>query len=194
MNILNSYNSGFLLLDRDGVINEDSDEYIKSPDEWHFIDGSDSAIKLAKDNGYKVAVVTNQSGVGRGLFSERTLSLIHDKMSKELSIIGACIDALAYCPHVPDDNCSCRKPKIGLIEQVCQSLSVSTSGHILVGDSIRDIQAALKVDCYPILVLSGKGNRYTQEYRSIMLEYEKEPIIFDNLLLCVEFLVKNHKI
>lgn len=149
-----------VLLDRDGVINHDSDAYIKSPDEWCAIDGSLEAMAHLHQNGYKVAIATNQSGIGRGLFSLATLHAIHTKMLKQLEALGGHIDALAYCPHHPDDECQCRKPLTGLVEQVYMQLNQTDFSHTyLVGDTAKDIALAHAVGVQPILVATGKGVR-----------------------------------
>ena len=114
----------FIILDRDGVINEDSDAYIKSPDEWHPIPNSLEAIAQLNAHGYPVVVATNQSGVGRGYYSEQTLDLIHDKFRKALAAVGGHVDGIFVCPHHPDDGCSCRKPKPGLFLKIGQEFGV----------------------------------------------------------------------
>lgn len=147
----------FVLLDRDGVINEDSVDFIKSPEEWRPIAGSLEAIALLNKQGYDVGVVTNQSGLARGLFNEATLSKIHDKMRSLLAEKGGRIAAIYYCPHGPDSACNCRKPNPGLLEQFAHEKSVDLKTVYFVGDSVRDIQAAQAVKANPILVKTGKG-------------------------------------
>lgn len=148
-----------ILLDRDGVINEDSDDYIKSPDEWRPIPGSLEAIAHLNRAGYKVGVATNQSGLARGYFTEQTLALMHEKFYHLLAKHQGHIDALAYCPHGPDEGCDCRKPKIGLITALCEDLDISPENCLFVGDSYKDIQAAQKAGCQAALVKTGKGQR-----------------------------------
>ena len=150
-----------IILDRDGVINQDSDAFIKTPDEWLPIAGSLEAIARLNQAGYKVVVATNQSGVGRGLFSMAALNAIHQKMHAAAQLAGADIDAVFFCPHAADDNCDCRKPKPGLFHEIAQRLDVSLKGVPTVGDSLRDLQAGYVAGCQPMLVLTGKG-RLTQ--------------------------------
>jgi len=147
------------LLDRDGVINHDSDDFIKSPEEWQPIDGSLEAIALLNEHGYKVAVITNQSGVARGLFDNTMLEKIHAKMRQMAAEKGGKIDAIYFCPHGPDDGCACRKPKPGLLESFAAEKNVSLSGMTVIGDSLRDIQSAQAVGAIPILVKTGKGQK-----------------------------------
>ncbi len=154
--------SKVIVLDRDGVINEDSDDYIKSPDEWIPISGSLEAIKRLNKAGYKVAVASNQSGIARGYFDEATLAAMHEKMKRLLAQRGAGIDEIAYCPHSPTDNCLCRKPKPGMLIQIAQKLSVKPADMIFVGDAIGDIQAARMAGAKPVLVLTGKGMKTQQ--------------------------------
>ncbi len=147
-----------VILDRDGVINEDSDLYIKSPDEWHAVPGSLAAIGRLKSAGYRVAVSTNQSGLGRGLFDEFGLARIHEKMQRQLTLFAeAPIDLIVWCPHLPDAGCDCRKPSPGLLLQIARELGASLAGVWYIGDSLKDLQAAVAVGAQPVLVLSGKG-------------------------------------
>ena len=148
-----------LILDRDGVINQDSDDYIKSPEEWMPIPGSLEAIAHFNQLGIKVVVATNQSGVGRGLFTLDTLAAIHQKMQAMLKAAGGHIDGVYFCPHHPDDGCDCRKPKPGLLLQIQRDFNIDLTQAIVVGDSLRDIQAAQAVGAYPMLVKTGKGER-----------------------------------
>lgn len=146
-----------IILDRDGVINQDSDAYIKGPDEWRPIPGSLEAIARLTKAGYRIAVATNQSGVGRGLFDLATLAQIHAKMHQHVAAAGGRIDAVFFCPHAADSNCGCRKPKPGMIEEILRRFRTDAAGVTCVGDSLRDLQAAAAAGCRPILVLSGKG-------------------------------------
>jgi len=148
-----------IILDRDGVINEDSDEYIKSPDEFLPIPGSLEAIARLNHAGYMVVVATNQSGIARGYFSMDTLTQIHDKLKRLLSAYGGRIDGIFFCPHSPDDQCHCRKPRPGLYEEIAHRLKTDLAEVPAVGDSLRDLQAAQQVGATPILVRSGKGER-----------------------------------
>jgi len=146
-----------ILLDRDGVINYDSDQFIKRPEEWKPIPGSLEAIARLCQAGYRVVVTTNQSGVGRGLFDMHTLNAIHDKMHKAVAQAGGRIDTIFFCPHASDANCLCRKPKIGMLEGVATRYNVDLQGVPAVGDSLRDLVSAAEMGAQPILVLTGKG-------------------------------------
>lgn len=148
-----------IILDRDGVINEDSDAYIKSVDEWIPIPGSLRAIAKLNRAGYFVVVVTNQSGIARGLFTLETLNQIHQHMIDAAAAEGGAIDTIFFCPHGPADGCECRKPKAGLMRDVEARFATSLRGVPAVGDSLRDIQAAAAVGARPILVRTGKGER-----------------------------------
>ncbi|RJQ46274.1 MAG: D-glycero-beta-D-manno-heptose 1,7-bisphosphate 7-phosphatase [Gammaproteobacteria bacterium] len=146
-----------IILDRDGVINHDSDEYIKSPEEWAPVPGSLDAIARLKRAGYTVVVASNQSGVGRGLFTLDTLRKISEKMQREAAGAGGALDAVFYCPHAPQDNCACRKPKPGLLRDIATQFNHDLKGVPAVGDTLRDIEAAQAVGAKPVLVRTGKG-------------------------------------
>ena len=150
------------ILDRDGVINQDSADFIKSPEEWRPLPGSLEAIARLNHAGFQVVLATNQSGIGRGLFEVSTLNAIHDRMHRALGQIGGRIDAIFYCPHAQDANCECRKPKAGLLQEIARRFNVELKGVPVIGDSLRDLQAAEAVGAVPILVLTGKGAK-TQE-------------------------------
>lgn len=151
-----------IILDRDGVINHDSDAYIKGPDEWRPLPGSLEAIARFTKAGYRIAVATNQSGVGRGLFDLATLAAIHAKMHQAVAEAGGRIDAVFFCPHAADSRCDCRKPKPGMILEILRRYGAEPVGITVVGDSLRDLQAAAAVGCRPVLVLSGKGRKTMQ--------------------------------
>jgi D-glycero-D-manno-heptose 1,7-bisphosphate phosphatase len=148
-----------IILDRDGVINFDSAQFIKTPDEWKPIPGSLEAIARLNQAGFRVVLATNQSGVGRGLFDMATLNAIHDKMHKMVGQAGGRIDALFYCPHAADSSCECRKPKPGMMHEIERRFNVSLAGVPAIGDSLRDLEAAAAVGALPILVLTGKGEK-----------------------------------
>ncbi|MDP1527006.1 MAG: D-glycero-beta-D-manno-heptose 1,7-bisphosphate 7-phosphatase [Rhodocyclaceae bacterium] len=148
-----------IILDRDGVINKDSDLYIKSPEEWVPLPGSLEAIARLNQWGWRVVVCTNQSGIGRGLFGMDTLNAIHEKMIKAAAHAGGSIDAIFYCPHTNADKCHCRKPKPGMLEEIASRYNVPLAGVPVVGDALRDLQAALAVGARPLLVLTGKGQK-----------------------------------
>lgn len=152
-----------VILDRDGVINFDSAQFIKSPEEWRPIPGSVEAIAKLKQNGYRVVVATNQSGVGRGLFDMDTLNKIHAKMHKTVVDGGGQIDAIFYCPHAADSKCECRKPKSGMFKRISETLNIELAGIPAIGDSLRDLQACVALGCQPMLVLTGKGEKTKAE-------------------------------
>ncbi|HUQ27920.1 MAG TPA: D-glycero-beta-D-manno-heptose 1,7-bisphosphate 7-phosphatase [Usitatibacter sp.] len=145
------------ILDRDGVINFDSDQYIKSPAEWRPIPGSIEAIARLNQHGYRIAVATNQSGIGRGLFDMATLNAINDKMMEMVFRQGGRIDALFFCPHTAVEGCGCRKPRTGMLEEIATRFHTDLKAVPSVGDSLKDLQAAESVGAQPILVLTGKG-------------------------------------
>ncbi len=148
-----------VILDRDGVINHDSEQFIKSPAEWKPIDGSIEAIASLNQAGYRVVVATNQSGIGRGLFDMSTLSAINDKMVEMVFRQGGRIDAVFFCPHTGEQKCACRKPATGMFEDIAARFKMGLDGVPTVGDSLRDLQAGAKVGCIPYLVLTGKGKK-----------------------------------
>lgn len=146
-----------IILDRDGVINQDSDDYVKSVDEWEAIPGSIEAIAQLSKAGYTVAVATNQSGISRGFFDEFELAAMHQKMCSLVEEEGGQISGVFFCPHGPDDDCDCRKPKTGLIEQIECEFGTNVENFPFVGDSAKDILCAKLAGCTPVLVLTGKG-------------------------------------
>ena len=146
-----------VVLDRDGVINYDSVHFIKSTNEWIPIPGSLEAIALLNQHGYRVAIATNQSGISRGLFDMVTLNAIHDKMHRALAQLGGRVDAMFYCPHSADDNCTCRKPKPGMMEEIGHRFGMDMKNVPIVGDALRDLQAGAVLGMQPILVRTGKG-------------------------------------
>ena len=148
-----------IILDRDGVINHDSDAFIKSPEEWVPVSGSLQAIARLNQAGYTVVVATNQSGVGRRLFDMTTLNAIHQKMHQLAQQAGATIDAVFYCPHMADDNCDCRKPRAGMFHEIARRYDVSLKGVPTIGDSLRDLQAGFVAGCRPYLVQTGIGKK-----------------------------------
>jgi D-glycero-D-manno-heptose 1,7-bisphosphate phosphatase len=146
-----------IILDRDGVINVDSEQFIKSPEEWKPIPGALEAIARLNQWGWRVVVASNQSGVGRGLFGMDTLNAINDKMVRSLAQVGGRLDAIFFCPHAADSTCDCRKPKPGMLLQIGERFNVDLAGVPVVGDSLRDLQAAVAAGAKPYLVLTGKG-------------------------------------
>lgn len=150
-------NSRFILLDRDGVINRDSDDFIKNPDQWLPIPGSLEAIGELSQNGYRIVVISNQSGISRGLLGLDALDEIHNKMHRAVDGYGGKIEAVYFCPHGPEDWCDCRKPKPGLLKRFASDYRVDLRPIPFIGDSYRDIQAGLLAGASPFLVKTGKG-------------------------------------
>jgi D-glycero-D-manno-heptose 1,7-bisphosphate phosphatase len=148
-----------VILDRDGTINQDSDQYIKSPAEWKPIPGSLEAIARLTQGGWRCVVATNQSGIARGLFDMATLNAIHAEMHRAVGRAGGRIDAIFFCPHAADSNCECRKPKPGLLREIASRLDVELEGVPMIGDALRDVEAAAAVGAKPYLVLTGKGRK-----------------------------------
>ncbi len=173
-----------IVLDRDGVINRDSDQFIKSPDEWRPIPGSLEAIARLNHAGFRVVVATNQSGIGRGLFDMATLNAIHEKMHKALGLVGGRVDALFYCPHTADSDCECRKPKPGMLKEIGVRFGVEMTAVPCVGDSGRDLQAADSVGAQPMLVLTGKGERTLRAGN-----FPKNTVIFPDLAFAASALL-----
>jgi D-glycero-D-manno-heptose 1,7-bisphosphate phosphatase len=148
-----------VILDRDGTINHDSDEYIKSPEEWRPIKGSLEGIARLTQAGYRIVVATNQSGIARGLFDTRTLFAIHDTLLRALAQVGGRIDAFFFCPHAAEAGCQCRKPQPGMLLEVARRFNVSLDDTYMVGDALRDLEAAAAAGARPVLVLTGKGTK-----------------------------------
>jgi len=175
-----------VILDRDGVINEDSDEFIKSLAEWKPIPGSIDAMARLYHAGFKLVVATNQSGIARGYYSHDTLASMHDRLQALLAEHGAKIEALFYCPHGPQDACDCRKPKPGLLLRAQQSLGLSLAGVPAIGDSQRDLDAAAAVGARPILVKTGKGLATLAKMRA-----DSTVPVYENLSAAVDALIAN---
>jgi len=152
----------FVILDRDGTINHDSDQYIKSPAEWKPIKGSMEAIARLTQAGYRIVVATNQSGIARGLFDMATLNAIHDAMHRAAAQAGGRIDAIFFCPHAADSDCECRKPRPGMLLEIARRFNVPLDEVHMVGDAVRDLQAAAAAGARPVLVLTGKGRKTQQ--------------------------------
>ena len=175
----------YVILDRDGVINQDSDKFIKSPDEWVPINGSLEAIARLSRSGYRIFVATNQSGVARGLFDIETLNAIHQKMLQEIQHLGGTIDAVLFCPHAPDDGCDCRKPEPGLYLEIAQRTSNSLKNVPVIGDSLMDLLAAKTVGARPILVKTGKGRRTLTQHADELSHLS----VYDDLASAVDMLL-----
>lgn len=158
----------YIILDRDGVINFESEHYIKSPDEWHAIPGSLKAIARLNSAGYKILIATNQSGVGRGYYSVETLGLIHQKLMQELAAVGGCVDEIFFCPHHPDDRCGCRKPAPGMLEQIQNKYQLDLTTTYYIGDSYVDVQVARTMNCLPLLVMTGNGEKTIAKHPDVI--------------------------
>jgi D-glycero-D-manno-heptose 1,7-bisphosphate phosphatase len=173
-----------IVMDRDGVINRDSDQFIKTPDEWRPIPGSLEAVARLNHAGFRVVIATNQSGIGRGLFDMAMLNSIHEKMHKALALVGGRIDAVFYCPHTADSQCECRKPKAGMLREIGVRYGIEMSGVPCIGDSLRDLQAAEAVGGQPMLVLTGKGEKTLREGN-----FPKNTVIFPDLAFAASALL-----
>ncbi|KQP48650.1 D-glycero-beta-D-manno-heptose 1,7-bisphosphate 7-phosphatase [Pseudorhodoferax sp. Leaf274] len=179
-----------VILDRDGTINVDSDEFVKSPDEWQPLPGALEAIARLNHAGWHVVVATNQSGLGRGLFDVVSLNAIHTKMHKALAALGGRIDAVFYCPHTPDNHCACRKPQPGLFQQIGERLGVDLKDVPTAGDSARDLQAGVAAGCEPHLVLTGKSAAWRDQGTPppLPVDFPANTIVHLDLAAFAEFL------
>ena len=174
--------SKLIILDRDGVINQDSDDYVKSLEEWIPIEGSCEAIADLCKAGYTIAVATNQSGLARGYFSVDHLEAMHGRMNALVEEAGGEIATIKYCPHGPDDGCDCRKPLPGLVDQIEAELGISAEDAWFIGDSLRDLQAGLAKDCKPVLVMTGKGEKTLLKMLTTEVEAEiKQAPVYTDL-------------
>jgi len=174
-----------VILDRDGVINQDSADFIKNPNEWIPIPDSLESIARLNQHGFSVIIATNQSGIGRGLFDIETMNAINKKMLDLLAQVGGHIDAIFYCPHTEDANCKCRKPKSGMLEEISTRFGVNLKNIPAVGDATRDLKAYQSVGAQPILVKTGKG-----EDTFVSKAYPKNTWIFNNLSQAVDKILK----
>ena len=168
---------GLIILDRDGVINHDSDQFVKSPAEWLPIGGSIAAVAALSKAGYTVAISSNQSGLARGLFDRRALRAMHRKMRNLVAAEGGRVDRIVVCPHGPNDGCSCRKPKPGLLRRLARHYGTELTDVPTIGDSLRDLQAARTVGARPILVRTGNG----VDTELSLPENLRDVEVFDNL-------------
>ncbi len=187
-----------VILDRDGVINTDSDTFVKSADEWVPIEGSIDAIARLSKAGFTVVVATNQSGLGRNLFDLDDLEAMHKKMIELVEDADGELAGIFYCPHHPDDNCHCRKPKPGLIDAIENEFCTTARNAFFVGDSLRDLQAAVAKQCRPILVKTGKGEKTVKELDTTDIFNTSDNgkinklAIFDDLAAATNFIINNH--
>ena len=181
-----------VILDRDGVINRDSSDFIKSPEEWLPLKGSLEAIARLTQSGYDVVVVSNQSGVGRGLFSADMLAQIHVRMMDYVQQHGGKIQSVLVCPHHPDANCDCRKPQIGLYNELAERLNTSFSGVYSVGDSMRDLVAAKTAGAVPVLVKTGNGKATLQKLKNKGSDDLDSVLVFDNLAKFVDAMLSDN--
>jgi D-glycero-D-manno-heptose 1,7-bisphosphate phosphatase len=181
-----------VILDRDGTINQDSDDFVKSADEWVPLPGALEAIARLNHAGWHVVVASNQSGLGRGMFDVAALNAMHTKMHKLLGAAGGRIDAVFYCPHSPDETCRCRKPAPGLFEQIGERYGMELTGVHTVGDSLRDLQAGVAAGCTPHLVHTGKG----QKLRGTTLpaDFPSETRVHDDLAAFADWLLMQPEI
>lgn len=182
--------SKLIILDRDGVINRDSDAYVKSVDEWIPLDGSIDAIARLSQAGYTIAIATNQSGLGRGYFDLDDLEAMHAKLVELVEAAGGELAGIFYCPHTPEDNCLCRKPLPGLIDAIATELQVEVAGAPMVGDSLRDLQAGMARGCQPMLVRTGKGAATEPKLAQQDDPDLRNALVFDDLAAIANYLLK----
>lgn len=176
---------GLLILDRDGVINKESRDFIKSADEWQPLPGSIDAIAALSKAGYTVTIASNQSGLARGLFDRAALAAMHEKLHGLVRAAGGHVDRIVVCPHGPDDDCDCRKPKPGLLLQLGAHYGAALTDVPVIGDSLRDLEAAIAAGARPILVRTGNGQK-----TEALLTGELATIgVFDNLAAAAAALV-----
>ncbi|MFT6429531.1 MAG: D-glycero-D-manno-heptose 1,7-bisphosphate phosphatase [Halopseudomonas sp.] len=174
-----------IVLDRDGVINEDSDTYVKSLAEWIPIPGSIEAIGRLSRHGWIVTVATNQSGLARGYFDQSALQQMHDALQAQVAEQGGKVDLIRFCSHGPDDRCNCRKPRSGLFVQIAEHFNIELAGVPVVGDSLRDLEAGIAVGCKPYLVRTGKGQK------TALQPLPAGTQVFDNLAAVADYLLDN---
>ena len=177
-----------VILDRDGTINQDSADYVKTPQEWIPLPGALEAIARLNHAGWHVVIASNQSGLGRGLFDVSTLNAMHAKMHTLLAGVGGRVDAVFYCPHGPDEACHCRKPEPGLFEQIGERYGIELRGVPMVGDSARDVLAGVAAGCEPHLVLTGKGASYAG--RSLPDAFPAATQVHADLAAFADFLIE----
>jgi len=174
-----------VILDRDGVINQDSDAYVKSLEEWEPLDGSLDAMARLYHGGYRLVIASNQSGLGRKLFTIDQLNAIHRKLTRDLAAQGVHIEGIFFCPHAPEAKCFCRKPQPGLLHEIAARLQVNLAGVPCVGDTWRDLEAALAVGGFPMLVRTGKGEETLRAHPEAL----RDIAVFDDLAAVADFLL-----
>lgn len=182
-----------VILDRDGVINEDSAAYVKSADEWIPLPGSIAAIARLSRAGYTVVVATNQSGLARGLFGLDDLEAMHAKLQTLVMDAGGTLDGIFYCPHLPEDGCGCRKPAPGLLDAIAAELGISVVGAPLIGDSLRDLEAGVARGCLPLLVRTGKGRDAERQLAAQADAALRHAAVFDDLAAAADFILTQFK-
>ena len=175
-----------VILDRDGVINIDSDAFIKTPVEWRALPGSIAAIADLSRAGFEVAVATNQSGIGRGLFPRQNLYAMHRKLRAAVAAAGGRLGRIVFCPHAPGDNCDCRKPKPGLLLRLGRLYRLPLDGVPVIGDSLRDLRAAIEAGARPMLVLTGKGKKTLDQ----LAAEDRHVEVFADLAAVAEHLIR----
>lgn len=186
-------NVKLVIFDRDGTLNEDRDDYVTTVDEWTPIPGALEAVAALTQAGWRAVVATNQSGLGRGLFDMATLNSMHLKLNQKLAECGGRIDAVFFCPHVPSDECDCRKPMPGLLTQIGERFAVDLKHVPAVGDSLRDLQAAQAAGCEPHLVLTGKAGHLDQTQLAAMLAQVPQAIVHKDLAAFAEFVIRREQ-
>lgn len=182
-----------IILDRDGTINEDRDDFVKSPDEWVPLPGALEAIARLNHAGWHTVVATNQSGLGRGTFDMATLNAMHAKMNQLLAKQGGRIDAVFFCPHTPEDGCACRKPLPGLFEQIGARFGVELNDVPVVGDALRDLQAGVAVGCRPHLVRTGKGAQLDQAQVEALCAQVPGTRVHADLAAFAEYMIRTER-
>jgi len=184
-------NQKLLILDRDGVINQESPDFIKSPDEWIPLKGSLEAIGQLSQAGYDIVIITNQSGIGRGLLSADMLAKIHARLIDHVQQHGGRIQSILFCPHTPEADCECRKPNDGMYSELAFRLGISFNNVYSVGDSVRDLLAAQSAGAKPVLVKTGNGKKSLKEIESNPeLDLQSAPV-FDNLAHFADAILNN---
>jgi D-glycero-D-manno-heptose 1,7-bisphosphate phosphatase len=182
-----------IILDRDGTINEDRDDYVKSPEEWVPIPGALEAIARLNHAGWHTVIATNQSGLGRGTFDMATLNAMHIKMNQLLAKQGGRIDAVFFCPHAPEDACSCRKPLPGLFEQIGERFGVALRDVPVVGDTLRDLQAGVAMGCRPHFVRTGKGARLDEAQLEALCDEVPGTIVHADLSAFANHMIREER-